>query len=69
MKAKDLTILQLIRYTNQVPKLLRNVNSEVGILQDVLARAADEIERLQKENKKLKRELENERYYSDDLRG
>lgn len=53
----DKTILQDLLHVDKVPKVIRDMDNGMETLRQVIARAADEIERLQKENKKLKKKL------------
>lgn len=49
-------ILHELRYINMLPAVVRDISAGLDTIQQVLARAADEIEKLRNENKRLRKD-------------
>jgi hypothetical protein len=56
---KDPDILDVLRHYNKLPAILRNMDNELSIIWQIIARAEDEIVKLREENKQLKKQLKN----------
>jgi predicted translin family RNA/ssDNA-binding protein len=54
---KDIDILEVLRHHDKLPAILRNMDNEIRTIWQIIARAEDEIDKLRKENKELKKQL------------
>ena len=54
---KDLDILDILRHHNKLSQSIRIIENELETIRQNIPRAADEIVKLRKENKELKKQL------------
>jgi regulator of replication initiation timing len=54
---KDLDILDILRHYNKLSQSIRIIENELETIRQNIPRAADEIVKLRKENKELKKQL------------